>query len=73
MLVFLGLLLVFAAVILWEVPALVEKKLWGELVVFTVLVLVGIAYGIGLVIDYPLPNPMDSLRQIVAPFTGSGG
>jgi hypothetical protein len=55
--VFLGLLLLFITIALWEGPALVKQRLWGELILFVVLLLLGAAYGFGLALDIPLPNP----------------
>lgn len=71
--VLIGVVLVFAAVIVWEVPALVKKELWGELLIFAVLLLVGMIYSIGLVLDYPLPNPIGGLTKIVEAFSGPRG
>jgi spore germination protein KB len=60
--VFLGLLLLFITIALWEGPALVKQRLWGELILFVVLLLLGAAYGFG-------PGPGHSPSQS---YQGSG-
>jgi len=62
--VFLGLLLLFITIALWEGPALVKQRLWGELILSVVLLLLGAAYGFGLALDIPLPNPTSGIGKV---------
>lgn len=59
--------LAFAAIIAIEVPGLVRKKMWKELLVFSVLLAVGMFYSYGLVLDWPLPNPTKGIEYVFKP------
>lgn len=60
--------LLIAAVILWiEVPPLLEKKYKKELLVFSILLLIGVGLGIALGFGLPVPNPYDLLSYLFKP------
>ena len=63
------LLLLLAAIIIYEAPGLIEKKLWRELLAFSVLMLLGMILSFGLALDLPLPNPVIVVEAIFAPVT----
>lgn len=63
-----GLLLFFGAIIAFEVPGMVKKKLWRELVVFSVILVIGMIYTLGSVIEMNLlPNPAKIMEFIFEP------
>ena len=59
--------LIFIVIIALEVPALIKKKLWRELITFSVLLLIGMTYSYGQLLDLPLPNPTDWVEAIFKP------
>ena len=62
------LVLVFIAIIAWEAPGLVRKKMWRELAAFSVLLLlIGMVLGFGLVLELPLPNPTKGIEAVFRP------
>lgn len=54
----LALILVFAAVCLHEVPALIRSKFWRELVVFFCVAGLAFALGLLMLIGVDTPNPL---------------
>jgi hypothetical protein len=62
-----ALISVFVIVIVFEVPPLVKRKLWKELVVFVMLFSLGIVYSMGQLYNWPLPNPGKRMEEIFAP------
>ncbi|MHB1125610.1 MAG: hypothetical protein ACYC2T_01425 [Bacillota bacterium] len=61
------LLIVFAAVIAVQAPVLVRQKMWKELAAFSVILLVGMVYSVGVVLELPLPNPVKGLKLVSDP------
>jgi len=62
------LLLIAFAVIAWlEVPGLVKKKMWRELVVFSIYLSVGMALSIPQVLGISPPNPGIAIESIYEP------
>ncbi len=53
----LALILVFAVVSLYEVPSLVRRKLWRELVAFVCVAGLAFALGLLMLIGVETPNP----------------
>ncbi|SHI98110.1 hypothetical protein [Desulfofundulus thermosubterraneus] len=62
--------LLFIAIIALQVPPLVKKKMWRELVAFSVLLFLGMIYSYGLVLNLPLPNPARAVEAVFTPLTG---
>ena len=59
-----GLILFFATIIALQVPRLVKKKLWKELIVFSVLFSLGLIYSVGQIYHWPLPNPTKKMEYM---------
>lgn len=59
--------LIFIAIIAFEVPDLIKKKMWRELAAFGVLMLIGMFYSYGQILDLPLPNPTEGIMAIFKP------
>ncbi|MGB9803624.1 hypothetical protein [Desulfofundulus sp.] len=63
------LVVIFILIIALQVPPLVKKKMWRELVAFSVLLLIGMIYSFGLALKIPLPNPARAVEAVFAPLT----
>ncbi|MCL5290417.1 MAG: hypothetical protein M1489_05235 [Firmicutes bacterium] len=59
--------LIFIAIIAFEAPDLIKKKMWRELTAFGVLMLIGMFYSYGQILDLPLPNPTKGIMAIFKP------
>ncbi|MCG8400689.1 MAG: hypothetical protein MJA84_03740 [Firmicutes bacterium] len=59
----------FLAIIAFEVPGLVKKRLWRELTVFAVLLVIGMVYSFGQVLELPLPNPAHGIEAVFKPLS----
>ncbi|SFH11851.1 hypothetical protein SAMN05660649_03924 [Desulfotomaculum arcticum] len=66
--VILGILFVFSIIIWIEVPALVHKKMWRELIVFSILILIGMMLSIPQALGMHVPSPNDLVAAIFKPF-----
>lgn len=64
-----GLSAVFLVIILLQVPPLVKKGLWKELLVYSVILTLGILYSIGQVYHWPLPNPTKRMEYLFEPIS----
>jgi hypothetical protein len=56
------LLAAFAALILLEVPGLIKKKLWRELTVYSVLMLLALAISVLYLEHIQIPNPVKNTQ-----------
>jgi Na+/melibiose symporter-like transporter len=65
----LGILLVASAICLFEVPPLLKKQQKRELLVFSVLLLFGVALSIFFTIGKTIPNPLDYITFIFKPLS----
>jgi hypothetical protein len=65
----LGLSAIFVFIIASEAPRLVREKMWKELGVFFVLLLMGAGLSIAVVLNIPVPNPTNIMERIFDPFT----
>lgn len=61
------LLLIFAVIIWFEVPSLIKKQMWGELIVFSVLIVLGMVMSIAQTLGIKLPNPTKGIELIFKP------
>ena len=61
------LLVIFAAIILFEVPPLIKNKMWGELIAFSVLMFIGMFLSIAQTVGIKLPNPTKGIDAIFKP------
>ncbi len=59
--------LIFAAIIAIEIPPLFKQKKWRDITVFSVLLLIGMIYSYGQILDMPLPNPTDAINAVFRP------
>ncbi|MHA6483386.1 hypothetical protein ACX1C1_15990 [Paenibacillus sp. strain BS8-2] len=63
-------ILLSAAAMIWiEVPALIQRKSWKELAVFSGFLLAGISLGVILVFHLPFPNPAKGIEVVFKPVT----
>lgn len=62
------LILLVLVVVILETPELVKKRLWKELVVFSIILSLGMIYSVGQVYSWSLPNPEKRLEYMVKPF-----
>jgi hypothetical protein len=58
---------VFTVIGLFEVPKIVEKRLWRELIVFSFLLVFGFTLSVLLALDVPLPSPARGTRFLMEP------
>ena len=65
----LGILLVAVTICLFEVPPLLKKQQKKELLVFSILLLFGVALSIFFTISKSIPNPLDYITFIFKPFS----
>jgi len=63
------LLLLFIVIILFEVPSLVKKKMWRELVAFSGCLLLGMTLSIPQVLGIKIPNPSTYLEVVFKPIS----
>jgi len=63
------LLLLFAVIILLEVPGLVKKKMWRELAAFSLYVVIGMGISIPLLLGIKLPNPNKTVEALFKPLS----
>jgi uncharacterized membrane protein YfcA len=52
-----------------EVPSLMKKKHWKDVLVLSGFIFIGIALGIILVFKLPFPNPTKGLESLFRPVT----
>ncbi|RKL61673.1 hypothetical protein DXT63_15560 [Thermoanaerobacteraceae bacterium SP2] len=63
------LLLLFAGVVLMEVPGMVKNKMWRELAVFFIFLVVGMGLSIPQVLGLKIPNPTKAIEAIFKPLS----
>lgn len=59
------LVLAYLAMILFEVPGLIRKKYWRELVAFSVLLLLAFTISLLQVLGVKIPNPNEAITTLV--------
>lgn len=59
----------FIVVIALELPYLIKNKLWREVAAFSGLIIIGMIYGFGLVLDLQIPNLVDLVEIVFIPVT----
>ncbi|MGX2959674.1 hypothetical protein JNUCC23_10480 [Peribacillus sp. JNUCC 23] len=62
-----GILLIATVILLIEVPPLLEKKYKKELLVFSILLVIGVGLSIAQGLGKTIPNPMDLLTYMFKP------
>ncbi|HHW21848.1 MAG TPA: hypothetical protein GXX26_03065 [Clostridiaceae bacterium] len=64
------LLLIYAFVLIINVPGLIKRKEWRELAVFSVFYVIAFALGLMYVLDIPIPSPMKGLQHLIVDIFG---
>lgn len=64
------LILIYAFIIVINVPGLIKRKEWRELAVFSVLCVIAFALGLMYVLDIHIPSPMKGLQHLIADIFG---
>nr|WP_263327770.1 hypothetical protein [Neobacillus sp. Marseille-Q6967] len=64
-----GILFTGAIISLFEIPPLVKKKWWREIVIYLLLLSAGITLAILLSKDVTIPTPLDWIMKIFSPVT----
>jgi hypothetical protein len=64
-----GILLIGAIISLFEIPPLVKKKWWREIIVYFILLSVGMTLAILISKNITIPTPIDLLTKIYRPVT----
>lgn len=59
-------LLIYALIILINVPGLIKRREWRELTVFFVFYVIAFALGLMYVLDIPIPSPMKGLQYLIS-------
>lgn len=57
----------FIIMIYWQVKDLVNNRAWKDLVVYSLLMLVGMVYSYGILLELSLPNPTLFLKGLFKP------
>ncbi|MBO8128578.1 MAG: hypothetical protein H0Z39_05195 [Peptococcaceae bacterium] len=61
------LMVVFAIIIGFEVPRLLQNEMYRELIGFALLMFIGMIWSFGLLLDLPLPNFIQSIDAMINP------
>lgn len=64
-----GLSAAFLVIIGLEAPRLIKEKMWRELGVFSVLLLLGAGLAYAMVLDIPIPNPTKLMEKMFEPIS----
>ena len=64
------LFIIYALIIIINVPGLIKRKEWRELTVFSVLYIIPFALGLMYVLDIPIPSPMKGLQHLFVDILG---
>ncbi len=59
-------LLIYALIILLNVPGLIKRREWRELTVFFVFYVIAFVLGLMYVLDIPIPSPMKGLQYLIS-------
>lgn len=64
-----GLVVLFAAIIVLQVPTLIKQQMWKDLSAFSGLLLLAMVLSFAQVLDLPIPNVFDMIAKIFTPVT----
>jgi len=64
------LILIYGFIIIVNVPGLIKRKEWKELIAFSVLYVIAFALGLMYVLDIPIPSPMKGLQHFFVDILG---
>lgn len=57
--------LIYFGIILYEVPGLIEKNYWYELLIFSLLLIFSFIMFVLFIIDVKIPSPVKMIEKIV--------
>lgn len=63
-----GILAIGALISLFEVPPLVKKKLWKDIVIYFVFLTIGMVLSILMSRGVEIPTPLDWITKVYSPF-----
>jgi hypothetical protein len=69
MLAIIGILFIGTIICLFEIPPLVKKKYWREIIVFFLLLSVGLTLSILVIKNVTMPSPLELIAKIYSPVT----
>jgi hypothetical protein len=64
------LLLIYALIIIINVPQLIKRREWRELTAFFILYTIAFTLGLMYVLDIPIPSPMKALQHLIVDVLG---
>lgn len=64
------LLLIYALIIIINVPGLIKRKEWKELTAFSILYVIAFTLGLMYVLDIPVPSAMKGLQHLIVDVLG---
>jgi hypothetical protein len=65
-------IIVFISLAFFEIPGLVNKRYWRELVVFSCLFLIAFILVIFQIMGVKVPSPMNGIKYIISDILGLG-
>ncbi|RXE57600.1 hypothetical protein [Acetivibrio mesophilus] len=63
-------ILIYAFIIIINVPGLLKRKEWRELTAFSILYVIALVLGLMYVLDIPIPSPMKGLQHLIVDILG---
>ena len=63
-------ILIYAFIIIINVPGLLKRKEWRELTAFSILYVIALVLGLMYVLDIPIPSPMKGLHHLIVDILG---
>lgn len=64
------LLLIYAYILIANVPGLIKRKEWKELIVLSIFYVIAFGLGIMYVLGIPVPSPMKGLQHLIVDILG---
>lgn len=63
------LIILFIAIVLFEVPKLVKQRMWGELIAFSIFMIIGMFLSISISLDMRIINPAKGMEAVFSPIS----
>lgn len=60
----------FAVIVAYELPSMLDKKQWRELITFSILVLLGLIISCLMTMGVKLPNPVEGIELVTSKVYG---
>jgi len=64
------LLIIYALILILNVPGLIKRKEWRELMTFFIFYVFALFLGILYILDIPIPSPMKGLQHLITDVLG---